>query len=589
MNTTALEKLMFTVGMKDMVSPQVKGINRTMAGMKQNAQAGFGAVRDGAFGLAGSVFAIKSFMAPVYEMQRALGEVRSLGVADSALQQLEKTALNFSMQYGESATDFVKSSYDIQSAIGGLTDRELTQFTEASNVLAKGTKADAATVTSYMGTMYGIFKNQADAMGRAEWVTQLTGQTAAAVQMFKTTGSEMSSAFTSLGASATSAGVSANEQMAILGQLQATMSGSEAGTKYSAFLASAGKAQQELGLQFTDSQGRLLPMVQILEQLQGRFGSTFDEMESLQLKEAFGTKEAVDLIKLLMNDTGGLAENIDKLGRINGMKNAEDMAKAMVDPWEQFTATTEALRIKFGEALLPTVNDLLSTLSGGLGTVASWTEEFPNITRWVGLATLGILGLSAATSVITMLMGFGRLAMVAWSGVMLIGRGIMLAVSASMWVMRGAVIALNFAMRANPIGVVITLLSGLVMWIGHTLGWWSKLYTAFADSSIGQGIMSFIRTLIGALGKVAEWLGFDSFSFDVGSADAPDATAPSWANVDDLPTLEHNQVRTAASGNQLNAQQLRSAAGTQYGDVHINAEGGMRPEDMEAWAALNGG
>lgn len=95
-------------------------------------------------------------------------------------------------------------------------------------------------------------------MGKAAWVEQLTGQTATVVQMSKTTCQGMSNAFTTFGASATSAGVQAVEQIAILGTLQATMSGGEAGTKYRAFLAGAYGAQAKLGLSFTDSQGRLL-------------------------------------------------------------------------------------------------------------------------------------------------------------------------------------------------------------------------------------------------------------------------------------------------------------------------------------------
>ena len=98
----------------------------------------------------------------------------------------------------------MQSSYDIQSAIDGLSSADLSQFTLSSNVLAAATKADAATVTNYMGTMYGIFKTQANEMGKSEWVQQVTGMTATAVQAFKTTGAEMSAAFTSVGANATS-------------------------------------------------------------------------------------------------------------------------------------------------------------------------------------------------------------------------------------------------------------------------------------------------------------------------------------------------------------------------------------------------
>lgn len=219
----------------------------------------------GGAGLWATGVAIQNALMPAIEMDRKLGEVKSLGVTDEALKQLQQTALEFASDYGKSATEFVGASYDIQSAIAGLTGEELSQFTKASGVLAAATKADTATITSYMGTMYGIFKNQAEEMGKAAWVEDVAGMTASAVQMFKTTGMEMSSAFTSVGANATAAGIAMSEQMAILGTLQSTMSGSEAGTKYKAFLAGVGGAQDKLNLSFVDAQGKMLPMLDILE------------------------------------------------------------------------------------------------------------------------------------------------------------------------------------------------------------------------------------------------------------------------------------------------------------------------------------
>ena len=80
-----------------------------------------------------------------------------------------------------------------------------------------------------------------------------------AVQMFKTDGTKMAQAFSALGSSATAMGADASEQMAILGTLQATMSGSEAATKYTAFLGGAVSVQDKLGLSFTDSKVACYP------------------------------------------------------------------------------------------------------------------------------------------------------------------------------------------------------------------------------------------------------------------------------------------------------------------------------------------
>ena len=160
----------------------------------------------------------------------------------------------------------------------------------------------------------------------------MAGKSAYAIQIFKTSGTEMSAAFTALGANATSSGIKLEEQMAILGKLQATMSGSEAGTKYKAFLAGVGQAQKELGLKFTDGQGRMLPVLQILDKLKKKYGALDVLADSDLIKKAFGSDEAVSMLKLLIQDTGGLADNIKALEDIKGMGKAEAMARKMLIP-----------------------------------------------------------------------------------------------------------------------------------------------------------------------------------------------------------------------------------------------------------------
>lgn len=97
----------------------------------------------------------------------------------------------------------------------------------------------------------------------------------------------MAGAIQTLGASATTANVPLEEQLSILGMLQATMGGSEAGTKYKAFLQSAAKAGKALGLSFVDANNQLLSMPEILDALRGKFGDTMDAAEKMKLQEAF--------------------------------------------------------------------------------------------------------------------------------------------------------------------------------------------------------------------------------------------------------------------------------------------------------------
>ena len=477
----ALDKLMFTIGMIDKVSGPVAKVQNSIGGLLNKSKAAFAGIALGAAGLMGAGYALQAGMMPAIEMQRSLAEVKSLGVHEQALDKLEAKALQFSTRYGESATEFVSASYDIQSAIAGLNGTELAAFTEASGVLAKATKADTGTITSYMGTMYGIFKNQAAAMGNDNWVKVVAGQTATAVQMFKTTGAEMSSAFTSLGANATSVGVAMNEQMAILGTLQATMSGSEAGTKYRAFLAGIDKAQSSLGMSFTDASGNILPMMDILEKLRGQYGDTLSVAEGAELSKAFGSQEAVSMIKLLMADTDGLAGSINQLGEVTGMDKAAEMADAMVDPWQRMGAGMKAVKIGMGSALLPVLNPLITAMADGAAEITAWTNEFPNLTRYIGIAAGAVLAIGAALATMNIVMGIASLVSA--------GFGIAMAIATS------------------PVTLIVVGIALLVAAVVGLIAYWDQLKAAFMDTDFGKSVMMMVDMIISAFSTMKGFVG----------------------------------------------------------------------------------
>ncbi|MGU5759441.1 phage tail tape measure protein [Aeromonas hydrophila] len=405
-----MEKLMMQVALVDQVTKPLAGINAQMDKVTKSGRQGWSNMAMGATTVAGGVMAIQGALGPAIEMDRALAEVASLDVQKEVLGALGREALKLSIQYGESATEIVRSSYDIQSAIAGLEGNELPAFTRASTTLAKATKADTATITNYMGTMYGIFEQQAKQMGKANWVEDVADKTALAVQLFKTTGQGMADAFGAIGANATAAGISMDEQFAVLGQLQATMSGGEAGTKFKAFLAGVGGAQKALGLQFTDSVGNMLPVLTILDKLKMRYGETMSVAEGDELKKAFGSDEAVAMIKLLMTNTKGLATNINALANTHGMGKAEQMAASMTDQWERVTQGWFAIRAAAFGVVLPAINAVVGVFADGANDVLRWTHLFPNLTKVVSYTLLAIVGLSMVTGVWMLVAGLAKLA-----------------------------------------------------------------------------------------------------------------------------------------------------------------------------------
>ncbi|MFW5487376.1 MAG: phage tail tape measure protein [Desulfovibrio sp.] len=493
-----LNELFFKLSLLDNVTGAAGKIQKKLDGLAGTARKSFRQIGYGAAGMWGAGKGMMSLVDPARQMQRALGEVGSLGVAGKSLDQLNRQALAFSIQYGGTAADVAASAYDIQSSISGLDGSELASFTNASNVLAKATKADAGTITDYTGTMYGIFKSQADKMGKAKWVEQLAGKTATAVQMFKTTGMEMSSAFTSIGANATSAGIAASEQMAVLGTLQSTMSGSEAGTKYKAFLSGVGQAQSKLGLRFTDSQGKMLGIMDILGKLKKKFGDTLDVNESDTLKKAFGSDEAVSMVKLLMADTTGLGESINKLGQVTGMDKARKMARSMVDPFDRLAAGGRALSIVMGQALLPVINPIVDGFANLSARMVGWSEKFPNITKWIGYGATAILGFTAVLGLASVASGVMRVATFGLSTVFSPLTGVLGLVRKAWTAYTGCQWLANAALWGFPGTWLVGALVGVVAAVGAVIYWWDDLKAAFLDTSWGKAIA-------GAFGTVANW------------------------------------------------------------------------------------
>ncbi|HHX8563926.1 TPA: phage tail tape measure protein [Vibrio diabolicus] len=498
----SMEKLLMHIALVDQVTKPLQGITKEVQASMDAGKQGMQNMAAGGAGLVATGFAIQNALMPAIEMDRKLGEVKSLGVLDEDLTKLSKTALWTSALYGKSATDIVGASYDIKSAFGDIDGDSLSDITKSSAVLAAATKADTATITDYMGTMYGVFKNQADEIGVGIWSKQIAGMTAQSVEMFKTTGAGMSSAFTSIGANATSAGVAIEEQMAILGTLQSTMSGSEAGTKYKAFLAGVANAQDKLNLSFTDSQGQMLPMLDILEQLKGKYGDTLSVAEAADLKKAFGSEEAVSMIKLLMADTEGLAGSIDQLGQIEGMSKAEQMASTMTDQWERLEAAWFAVRAAVFGAVLPSINSVVGTMADGLMVIVGWTDQFPWLAEILGYVAIAGLSLGGVIATLSLAMGFGQMMSAGWTVTMTSLNSIMKLLRISTLASTAAAWLFNAALWANPLTWVVAGLALLIGGIAAAIYWWDDLTSAFKDTAWFDVIAHAIEGLVDLLNMI---------------------------------------------------------------------------------------
>lgn len=402
-----------------------------------------------------------------FETQRALGELASLGVAD--LEAVEAAARSFSDNWaGTTKSDFISAAYDIKSGIASLSDEGVARYTELAGLTAKATKASIGEMTSLFATGYGIYKGYYDDLSDIEFAEILSAGISQSVKQFKTTGSEMGSAIESLGAAATNANVPMEEQLSILGMLQATMSGSEAGTKYAAFLQAAAKGGKKLGLSFLDANNQLKSMPEIIDLLRRKYGDTIDAVEKQQLAEAFGTDEGVELIDLMYGKVGDLQSNIldmyDAMGSGTGV--AQTMATAIneTEPerYDRLQQRIQNVKESIGNSLLPTVNDFLSVGERVLSKVGAWIDENQELVRVILLIVMAVGGfLAVGGTLIVVISGVGIIVTKAVSTFRIMQAGFT-AAKVALTPLISSVWSFTAALLANPMTWVVVGIVALI-------------------------------------------------------------------------------------------------------------------------------
>lgn len=381
MGMESVFRLSVVMGMQDNLTAPLSGATAQVTDSTKKLNDAFGTVQKAGAALtgvgAGITTACLATVTSTFDTQDALGELSSLGVTD--LKAVENAAKSFSDTWaGTTKSDFITAAYDIKSGIASLSDEGVAQFTELAALTGKATKSTTEEMGSLFATGYGIYKGAYEDMSDLEFGEMFSAGISTAVKNYKTAGSEMASSISALGATATNNKVPLEEQLAILGQLQTTMSGSEAATKYKSFLNQAASAGKKLGLSFVDANNQLRSTPEILAELQGKYGDTIDAVEKQKLKEAFGTDEAVAMIDLLYNDIEGLSGGIDSMAESmkQGTAVTTEMAQAINNtPAQKFQVLKQQIHNnveELGNGLLPVVNETMDKVSGLIQKGSEW-------------------------------------------------------------------------------------------------------------------------------------------------------------------------------------------------------------------------
>lgn len=403
---SAVQGLEYIISLTDQLSAPLKGVMKSIDDLGKRGADAMKNIGIGVAGIVGTGVALKSALDPAIEFSRALNEVKAAGIGASGLEKVEKFALDFSSSFGIASNEVLNSVNEIARAIDGLTDDELISFSKGSNILAKATGSSVKEMGSYISQLYGIFGEQAAAMGKSQWVEMISAQATVTANKFKSSGESLMQAFTNLGSLAKDQGVQSAEQFAVIGNLQNVFEGGLAGTKYVAFLSGVVRAQKKLGLSFLDSQGKMLPIIDILEKIKGKYGDLEGNTKALEeLRNAFGTKEAAQVISNLLPKIDSLKGDIAEISKMKSLDDAVKISKIVTDSWMRFSAILQNIKIAIGVEILKKIEPLFNRMADLGQEFVAWLKTYKNIARWIGYAVGALIGFTGLTAALTLMSG----------------------------------------------------------------------------------------------------------------------------------------------------------------------------------------
>jgi TP901 family phage tail tape measure protein len=332
-----------------------------------------------------------------------------------------------------------------QTISNGVPEENWMSFLEQSSKSAVGGLADlgqTVTVTSTLIKNYGLSWDQAGAIQDKIQMTAKNGVTS-----FE----QLGQALPMVSGSASQLGVSMDELMAVFATTTGvTGNTSEVATQLSAVLNSlikpsseATKAANEMGIGFNaasvQAAGGLQNFLLGLDKSITEYSAKTGQLKQTIYGQLFGSAEALRLLGSLTGEQKDkFAENIGAMA---------DSAGTIDDAFNNMSSTGEAL----GQMLKNQVQSMLDWAGSMASTSAPYIELLAN----TGLAITSLTQLR--TGLMTVVTGLKavRIATLAQAAASKI-----VAIASNAW--KVAQVALNFVLSANPIGIVIMAIAGLV-------------------------------------------------------------------------------------------------------------------------------
>ena len=530
-----MKQLDFTLSLIDKLTRPLKQAQQSVNGFAEKSGSAFKKIGAGGLALFGVGAAVHAALSPAIEMYDALSEASANGIDSTALDQVSKDATRFSVTYGASALDFVKSTAQINAAIDGLNNDELPKVTKVANTLAFAMKATSEETAEFMRQMFGNFHSEAERLGKVQFAEQLAGKMTFMRQKFGTEMGVIKDLMEGARGVGNNFNIGIDEQLAVLGELNRTL-GTEASSAYEQFMTKAIDGGKKLGLSFKDAQGNILGMPEILIKLQGKYGKSLEGNLKAQkeLDDAFGDSSAV--IKQLYGNVSSLQRNITELGGSDGLRRTQEMAQKQVKPWERFIAILTAIKTTIGLTLIPVLYPVLNRLADMGATFAKWMQMFPNIARVVGYVVLALLSLAGAGALANIAMGISFFVMTGLRGIWVALTSVTKLYTAAVWlstkavmvwnaglkVLRGVLLAVRMAAIMAGIGInlmswpvllivgaIALLVAGCYLLVTH----WDAIKSAVMDTAAFEAVAAAVKWVAGVFSDAWQFIadGWNNF------------------------------------------------------------------------------
>ncbi|MEY7998603.1 phage tail tape measure protein [Clostridium sp. Mt-5] len=296
------------------------------------------------------------------------------GATGDDLNKLREQSIKLGADTAFSATEAAEGQENLASA--GFKTNEILEAMPGMLSLAAAGDVDIATASDIAGSSLRGFGMEA---GQATHVADVLAKTAADTNAGITDTGE---AMKYIAPVAHSLGISFEDTTAAIGLLSnAGIKGSQAGTTLRSALTNlasptkaAASTMKELGMNFFDAHGKMLPLGDVIQQLKDKTSGLTQQQKASVMETLFG-QEAMSGMLALVDQGPDKFRNLEK-----GLKNCDGAGKEMADTMqnnlkgaiESMKGSIETMGIRIGDVLAPGIKkaaNFISALANGFSNL----------------------------------------------------------------------------------------------------------------------------------------------------------------------------------------------------------------------------